>query len=81
MCRLVLSGGSFGQVVPWVHIQQKYFDAKGRRNTGVKWASQVAKEVWKITWKYWGQWLAWAHSNQSLWYKEDRVRLQREVKE
>ena len=50
-------------------------------NAGVKWTSQVAKEVWNITWKYWGRRSAWTHSYKSLWYQVDSLNLQYEVKE
>ena len=77
-----MDGGNFGERRLGHHgytLNKKYFEAKGKRNTGVRWASQVVKEVWNITWKYWVKRSAWAHSDQSLWYKMDCLSLQRDI--
>ena len=44
----------------WSIIQQKYYDWKGYRNTGNKWASGLIRKLWDI------QWDAWNHRNSML---------------
>jgi len=62
-----------------VHIQQKYFEAKGIRNTGIRWAAQVVEKLWDITWKYWGMRSAWTHSDKSLCYKMECLSLKQDI--
>ena len=65
--------------VPWVMIQQKYFETQERRNTGVRWGAKVVKSAWAIIWKYWGVRSNWTHSTSSLWYLSACLQLQTEI--
>ena len=44
----------------WAMIQQKYYEWKGYRNTGNKWASGLIRKLWDM------QWDAWNHRNSMI---------------
>ena len=37
----------------WKEIQQGYYVAIGRRKTGARWASELIKKLWLISWDQW----------------------------